>query len=624
MCGIFGASSALADAALAQVSRVLAHRGPDSSGQHVEEGASLVHRRLKIIDLSAAAAQPMTNEDRSIWVVFNGEIYNHHALRRELEKAHRFQSHSDTEVLVHGYEAWGDDLVARLDGMFAFGIWDRPRRRFLLARDRTGKKPLFFSTARGVFRFASTVSALHASGLDSGIHLEALPQYLSCGFVPPPATLHAEVEQLPPATLLVREASGAIETRTYWSPRFGERTSDSFAAASDKVRQLVETAVERRLESDVPLGAFLSGGIDSTILVGAMAKRLGSRVRTFSIGFAGDPRYDETHYARIAARAFHTDHTEFTLDPSSFELVEELVRHHDGPFGDSSAIPTYVVSRLTRQHVTVALTGDGGDELFCGYLRFLAAEASERLPLPLRKLAARVTASLPGGASERSLLGRARRFFRASALPLAERMAWWTSYVEPRRLLRPELVRSLGVAIDAPQTWHRDMWGRATGSTTLARVLEHNFRTYLPFDLLIKADRVSMAHGLELRSPFLDTELIEYASSLPASYLRRGRTTKRILKHAFFDLLPEPIRNRGKMGFGVPLGTWFRNDLRAYLHDHLGTSARLFEYLDPRAVQSLLDEHQRGAADHGLRIWMLLTLEIWLRLRAAQPIACAA
>jgi asparagine synthase (glutamine-hydrolysing) len=429
------------------------------------------------------------------------------------------------------------------------------------------------------------------------------------------------VQQLGPGMRLVWQA-GKHHAEHYWEPRFGASAPvDEYGRAQQRVRELVTAAVSRRLESDVPLGAFLSGGIDSTIVVGLMARLLGKGVRTFSIGFSGDARYDETGYARLASGAFNTDHTEFTLQPSSFDLVETLVRHHDGPFGDSSAIPTYVVSQLTRQHVTVALTGDGGDELFCGYVRFLAAEGAEKLPLTLRRAAASVAQKLPSAAIERTLLGRARRFLVASALPLDDRMASWNAYFfDPSQVMR----RDLGVDCEAPLGWQRSIFAEGHGATTLARVLEHNFRTYLPYDLLVKADRTSMANALELRSPFLDTALVEYAGSLPPHYLRRGLQTKRILKDAFRDLLPEAILKRGKMGFGVPLGTWFRGSLRDYLHDHLGPGARVDDYLSREVVSRLLDEHARGAADHGHRLWALLTLEVWLRSLASQQLARAA
>jgi asparagine synthase (glutamine-hydrolysing) len=624
MCGIFAALDDIDRPALDAVSAALAHRGPEAEGRFGDGVCTLLHRRLRIIDLSPAGAQPMAGDDGHVQVVFNGEIYNHRQLRRELEgQGKKFRSRSDTEAIVRGYEVWGEGVVERLDGMFAFALWDARRRRLLVARDRVGKKPLFYTTLHGKFLCASTVSALHAAGLPAQLDATQLPMYLSYGFVPAPHTLHLAVEQLPPATRLVVEPGQAPRQDTWWRAQFGlAPTKDSFATASRRVRELTSAAVERRLESDVPLGAFLSGGIDSTIVVGLMARALG-KVRTFSIGFAGDARYDETRYARIAAQAFGTEHTEFTLEPSSFALVETLVRHHDGPFGDSSAIPTFVVSQLTRQHVTVALTGDGGDELFCGYQRFLAAEAAERIPSSLRQLLAAVGARLPGAASERALVARARRFLDAAALPLADRLAAWNTFFEPRHILRADVLETLPT-MAAPLAWQRQILDEAEGASVMARILEHNFRTYLPYDLMVKSDRCAMAHALEARAPLLDTALVEYAATLPASYLRRGRDTKRIFKHAFADLLPPAIRARGKMGFGVPLGAWFRNDLGDYLRDHLGDGARLWQWLERARVRQLLDEHQRGARDHGQKLWALLTLEIWLRQLAGNARAAAA
>lgn len=628
MCGLFGALAREPDAALDRVSAVLRHRGPDAEGRFVNDDISLLHRRLRVIDLSEAARQPMANVDGTVQVVFNGEIYNHHALRRELESAgHLFRSRSDTEVIVHGYDEWGDGVVARLDGMFAVGIWDARRRRLLLARDRAGKKPLFFSDDESApFRFASLAAALHAAGLERAFDIESLPYYLAYGYVPPPRTYYRRVRQLSPASLLIKEEGRPVHIAEYWRPQFAPEANEiSFDSATARVRELVTAAVRRRLESDVPLGAFLSGGVDSTIIVGVMARELAEPVRTFSIGFSGDVRYDETKFARLAAQAHGTRHTELVMQPKAFEIVERLVRQHDGPFGDSSAIPTYIVSQLTREHVTVALTGDGGDELFCGYVRFLAAEAAEALPHAVRDGAARLIAHLPSSGRERSLLARGNRFVRASALPLADRMAHWNSFFsDPGAPLRPDVRARLGAAVAAPLRWQREVFASLTGETTLARVLEHNFRTYLPNDLLVKADRSSMAHALELRSPFLDTALVEYTARLPRKHLRARFKGKRVLKQAFHDLLPEPIARRKKMGFAVPLGTWFRGDLRALIHDYLGAGARISQYLDDAAVAELLRAHHEHQADHGQKLWLLLTLEIWLRSLAEAPHAgCA-
>jgi asparagine synthase (glutamine-hydrolysing) len=616
MCGITGAIGApVSDEVLGAALASLRHRGPDAEGRAHFAGASLGHRRLAVIDLSPAGEQPMFNDDRSVAVVFNGEIYNHHVLRRELEAlGARFVSRSDTEVIVRGYEQWGDSVVARLDGMFAFALHDDRRKRTLLARDRAGKKPLFYAQLGERVLFGSEIKALLALGLHAALDTQSLPFLLVYGYVPSPRSLYREVRQLPPAHLMVVEA-GRVETQRYWSVPFTQPALQiEMREAAGEVRRLVEQAVASRLEADVPLGAFLSGGVDSTIVVGVMSRLLGRKVKTFSIGFSGDARYDETHYARIAARAFATEHTEFTLQPSSFDLVEKLVALHDGPFGDSSAIPTSVVSMLTREHVTVALSGDGGDELFCGYPRFLAAEAAERIPAVLRHASQRLTDWLPGTHAERTLYARGVRFLKAADRDLPDRLATWTSvFSDLAALVRPEL----GLDLEAPWQWNREIFAASAHVEVMRRILHNNFSAYLPEDLLVKADRSSMAHALEVRSPFLDTALIEFASRLPPHLLRRGTKTKRVLRHAFADLIPPAIQRRGKMGFGMPLGAWFRGELRSYVHDRLTARARLFEYLQYEPVARLLREHDEGRADHGHRIWLLLTLEVWLRSLAA-------
>jgi asparagine synthase (glutamine-hydrolysing) len=626
MCGIFGV---VGDAPVIDVDaalRSIDHRGPDAHAAWRDRDAVLGHTRLRIIDLSEAADQPMLDATSTVAVVFNGEIYNHHALRKELSAlGHRFRTRGDTEVIVEGYRAWGDGVVRRLDGMFAIAIWDAGKKRLLCARDRSGKKPLYYAVDRGAFRFASEAKAIVASGFPAQIDPTALPSLLSFGYTEAPRTMLRGIAQLPPASTLVWEGGRVRSVERYWHAPFAEPPIERpLEEATAGVRRLVEEAVERRLEADVPLGAFLSGGIDSTIIVGVMARKLGRPVKTFSIGFSGDPRYDETSYARIAANAFKTEHTEFTLHPSSFDLVERLVALHDGPFGDSSAIPTSVVSGLTRQYVTVALTGDGGDELFCGYLRFLAAEAAEWVPSPLRALGGAVARALPAGAREKSLWVRARRFLGSAALPLPDRLARLSSLFafELDALLRPDVRATLPVA--APLDWTRTILDASRGGSTLGRVLDHNFETYLPYDLLVKADRSSMAHALETRSPFLDTALVEYAARLPDRYKRRGTTTKWILRRAFSDLLPPEINARGKMGFGIPLGAWFRGDLKDYLQDRLSSTASLYQYLDRAFVETMLAEHFAGRADHGHRLWLLLTLEVWLRSLARGAVAQAA
>lgn len=632
MCGIFGAlfvpDRAKVDAQAAL--RAQNHRGPDAQGLYEREDCVLGHNRLSIIDLSPAGAQPMVSGDDRVALVFNGEIYNHHEIREQLVAlGHTFRSRSDSEVILEGYRAWGDAIVERLDGMFAICLLDRDRRRALIARDRSGKKPLFFTQRGGGFRFASEQKALIASGVEVELDAGSLPSLLVMGYTQAPRTMLRGVEQLAPASKMVVTPAGIESIRRYWSPPFAlPPHEDDEATACHRVRELVGAAVRRRLEADVPLGAFLSGGIDSTIVVGVMAQASTQPVKTFSIGFSGDPRFDETRYARIAAKAFGTHHTEFVVEPSAFDLVEKLVWAHDGPFGDSSAIPTSIVSRLTREHVTVALTGDGGDELFCGYSRFLAGEVASWVPDAMLGLGARAARHVPDGGNLKSLRTRAKRFLRIAARSLDQRMLLWTSYFgeDLERVLRSDVQRSL--PMHEPFEWNERLYANNGSASVLSRILEHNFEGYLPYDLLVKADRSSMLHSLELRSPFLDTALIEYAARLPDRFRRRGVNMKWLLKQAFRDLLPKEIFGRGKMGFGVPLGAWFRGELRSYVQDYLRDGAHLYEWIDRNYVRSLLAEHFEHRADHGQRLWLLLTIELWLRSlrtsRSAAPLDSAA
>jgi asparagine synthase (glutamine-hydrolysing) len=609
---------------LRAATQALRHRGPDAQGLARLPGALLGHTRLRVIDLTEAGAQPMRSDDGAITVTYNGEIYNHHALRAELSaRGHRFRSRCDTEVLVAGYREWGEGLPERLDGMFAFAVWDAPRRRLLLCRDRAGEKPLFyhFDPATGALRFASEIKALPPLGAPLALRHAGLPMLLSYGYVPAPETLYEGVCQLPPACRLILQEGGGPRVEPYWRPRFASEPRATLSEpARARVRQLMIDAVRTRLESDVPLGAFLSGGIDSSIVVGVLSRLLGRRVKTFSIGFSGDARFDETHYAREVARAFETEHTEFTVTPTTFALgplVEELVWLHDGPFGDSSAIPTYMVAKLAREHVTVALTGDGGDELFCGYPRMIAAEAAEYVPPAALRLAGRLGDLLPRVRSERSAIARAKRFLSAASLPMADRVARWSSMFlsDLAGLFRPEWRDRLD--LEAPLAYQRDLFARARAGSPLGRVLDNNFSTYLPYDVLLKVDRTAMAHALETRAPFLARDLIEYAATLPDGYRRQGRRMKQVLREAFSDILPASVLGRGKMGFGIPLGTWFRDELRDFLLAHLQPGAQIFEYLDPARAQVYLREHLAGQADHSHRLFTLLTMEVWLRAMPA-------
>ena len=625
MCGICGElrfdGSPVSETGLIAMRDRLVHRGPDSLGAYLAPRGSsgLGFRRLRIIDLTPNASQPMSNEDGTVQVVFNGEIYNYRALREGLvARGHRFRSQSDTEVIVHLYEEKGADCIADLEGMFAIAIWDDRAARMTLARDRAGKKPLFYYRDHRLLAFASEMKSFFTHP-DIAIEPdpEAVPYYFIYGYVPQPATIYKRVSQLAPGTLMTVEADGRTATRRYWQLRFpeaGQARPIAHAEAVAGVRERLTRAVERRLESDVPLGAFLSGGLDSTIVVGLMSRMMSSPVKTFSIGFEGDAAFDETAYARMAAEKFKTDHTEFRVAPSAIDLIDTLVWHHDGPFGDSSAVPTYLVSKLTREHVTVVLTGDGGDELFAGYLRFYAALLAERIPAAAGRAASGMLALVPPPPNERHWLARAQRFFRSMDLPLHDRATRWNSlfFDDLEELLNPDFLAG-GAPIDKLRHigGEREMM---SGRSPLSQLLHANFTSYLADDLLVKTDRCTMANSLEARSPFLDRELIEYAALLPDDLKLQGRRTKAVLRDAFQDLLPPPIDRRGKMGFGVPLDAWFRGELRDYVRDLLlAPDARYRDVLSPPFVEGLIARHLAGQANLGQQLWSIMTFEVWLR-----------
>ena len=606
----------------------LVHRGPDDLGVYVSAAAraGLGFRRLRIIDLSPAANQPMTNEDGTVRVVFNGEIYNFRELRTALKaRGHGFRTNADTEVIVHLYEERGAALVEDLDGMFAIAVWDERAGRLVLARDRAGKKPLFYYRDARRLVFGSEIKALFAHpAVPIEIDRAAVPAYFQHGYVPHPSTLYRGVAQVNPASVMTVEPDGRVAERRYWQleyPDAGSQERVDPAAARARVRELVTAAVKRRLVSDVPLGAFLSAGIDSTIVVGVMSRLMNEPVKTFTIGFehAGGPgniaAYDETAGARQVAERFKTDHTEFRVKPAAVQLIDRLIWHHDGAFGDSSAIPTYLVSELTRPHVTVALTGDGGDELFAGYLRFRAALDAERLPRRTGEVLEAALRLLPAAPHERHLLARARRFARFMHLPLVERAARWNSIFpdDLPMLLHPDVLRSAG-PLD-PLAHLRPGLEALRTLSPLSQLLAANFASYLPDDLLVKTDRCTMAKSLEARAPLLDTALMEYAASLPDAFKLRGRRTKAILRDAFADLVPPQIDQRPKTGFGVPLDAWFRGELREFVRDMLlGSSAASRPYVRHDRVHQLVDDHQAGRGNYGHQLWALVCFERWLQL----------
>ena len=618
ICGLVGTEpgdvQSMVDAQLG----TLAHRGPDARGSFAAERAIIAQNRLAIIDLETGDP-PITNEDQSVAAVLNGEIYNFRELRASLKGGgHAFRSRGDTEVIAHlAEELDAVELARRLDGMFAFAVWDERRRRLVLGRDRVGKKPLFYRASGGRLAFASEIKALLAdAAAPRRLNEHAVPAYLTFGYVPTPYTFFEGIRSVPPGHVLTFEPGGEPVIERYWEPPLagtnGERLELSLDDAATEVRRRLGDAVRRRLVSDVPLGAFLSGGIDSSAVVGLMAGIVDAPVLTFTIGFEDRHGYDERPYARLVAERHGTDHHEFVVRPDAVDLVERLVWHHDQPFGDSSAIPTFLLSEMTRRHVTVALSGDGGDELFAGYERFAAGLAARRyaaVPAPMQRAASGVMGLLPSEAL-RGRAGALQRFARVAERGLPDAYRSWISFIQD-----PERDALLdGRRDDWAFDDYRATWEASQGAATLDRLLDLNLRTYLLDDLLVKTDRMSMAHGLEVRSPFLDADLLAFTTRLPPRLKARGIALKRVLRAAVKDLVPPEILRRPKKGFGVPLDRWFREDLRDYVGSTLGhPDARVKDHLVPAAVDRLIAEHDSGARNHGHALWTLLTLEVFLR-----------
>jgi asparagine synthase (glutamine-hydrolysing) len=619
MCGIAGISGTdLSDNAetrdlIARMLGAIEHRGPDDEGHYIEAGVAMGMRRLAIIDL-ATGRQPISNEDGSIWVIFNGEIYNYRELRELLlARGHKLRTRTDTETIAHLYEDEGERCVERLRGMFAFAIWDRRERLLFLARDRVGKKPLHYAMAGGTMVFGSEIkSILQHPGVKREIDLRAISDFLAFGYVPDPVTAFAGVHKLPPGHTLTFK-DGLICTRRYWDFDYskGPAAREPEAREEDyveRLRELIAESVRLRLESDVPLGAFLSGGIDSSLVVAMMAREM--KVKTFSIGFP-DAGFDELRYARIAARHFGADHHEFVVTPDICRLVEEIVWHHDEPFADVSSVPTYVVSKMAREHVTVALSGDGGDEVFGGYERYVVdwrRRRYERAPAFLRHAMLRASRALPQGAY-------GKRFLRSISLEPAARYVDSVSYFDrdSQLALFSEDAR-LAIAGYDPAGRFERTFAAPIGSSRLDRQLYLDSKTYLPGDILVKVDRMSMANSLETRAPLLDHRLIEFAQTIPASLKLRGTETKYILKRAAEGLIPAEIINRPKQGFDVPIRRWFNHELREMLDDTLNDRrARERGDINHRTVLAILDEHRRGMRDHSRRLWSLLALELWRR-----------
>jgi asparagine synthase (glutamine-hydrolysing) len=639
MCGICGwieLSSPnrfpSARSTLGLMSATIEHRGPDDWGSLHFKDAAIAMTRLSIIDLESGH-QPMANEQKDCSIVFNGEIYNFLDLRKELQaRGYCFRTHSDTEVVLRAYEEWGDDCLNRLRGMFALAIYDSRvatgsslrfgnSSRLLLARDRVGKKPLYYYRDESRIIFGSEIKAIlmHPS-VERAVRRESLPLYLTYGYVPGPYTFFENIYELAPGHKLVVQ-HGEVAIEQYWQPPLqGVDTELSEKRYIGRLRELFEEAVRVRLVGDVPLGAFLSGGIDSAAVVAFMTRMTNEPVKTFSIGFADDASFNELEYARVVANTFNTDHHEFLVTADAVDLLPKLVWHYDQPFADSSAIPSFLVAQRTREHVKVALTGDGSDELFAGYERFAAARLAEnyrRWPRLLQHSVKQLLAIMPEATTYRSFVRRARRFVDSAALPLTERYLSWVGIFSSS--LIDELLRD---RIESDPMAHFQSYFDPSCFDSTGQLLAVNMKTYLPGDLLVKTDRMTMANSLEARCPFLDHPFLEFAAGIPSKLKLKGMTTKYILKRALAGIVPDEIIRRKKHGFGVPVGLWFRTSLKRYLNETLLSPEALQRgYFHESSLRRLIEEHQSGKRDHGHRLWALLTLEMWHRVFIDQQVS---
>ena len=618
MCGFAGYLSFQLPARRSTVEKMLkemVHRGPDDYGIHEDALAFphivLGHRRLSILDLSQAGHQPMANEDGTLWIVFNGEIYNYLELRKDLvARGHKFHSETDTETILHLYEEHGTECVSYLRGMFAFAIWDSKNRDLFLARDRVGKKPIYYAQVPGGFFFASEIHALFpVDKIGRTLDLVALDLYFAYSYIPSPYSIFQEIRKLPPACTLVVQ-SGGFFVRQYWSLDFSPKLEISFSEAKEQLLSHLEESTRIRLRSDVPLGCFLSGGVDSSSIVAMMARCSTSRIKTFSIGFP-EKEYDETSYARTISSLYDTEHHECIVEPLSIEVLPELVRHYGEPFADSSALPSWYLSELTARHVTVVLNGDGGDEAFAGYNKYydgLRLETLSRvLPQSLARSANRLIRLLPGKKAD-----KIRFMLHLLSLNPAERFA------ELRTEIKSSVRRSLYSSEvqeereNAVKNYLASLYARAKGEGALDRMLYTDTFSYLPEELLVKMDRATMAHSLEARSPLLDHRLLEFAARLPSKYKISGKAKKHILVEAVSPLFPEGFLNRPKMGFCVPLHAWFRGKLNGYVQDRIlhgkMASSGLFQLSFLHRV--LADRVPSLANSSGL-IWRLLILAEW-------------
>jgi len=623
VCGIVGivhnSTQPVERALLEQMNCSIVHRGPDEDGFYLKDNVGLAMRRLSIIDL-AGGRQPIHNTDKTKWIVYNGEIYNYQEIRKGLdERGHRFYTNSDTEAIVHLYDEEGPDCLRHLRGMFAFAIWDERDRSLFIARDRIGKKPLLYShQPNGDLIFGSEFQPLlgHPS-ISREIDHDALDDYMSFLCVPAPKTAFKQIRKLEPGHWM-RWKDGKIETQRYWRPDFTKKIKISEEDAIEETTRILRESTRLRMISEVPLGAFLSGGVDSSTVVALMAQESSRPVKTFSIGF-DDQDYSELKYAKRVADHVGAEYNEFIVRPNALEVLPTLVEHYGEPYADSSAIPTYYVSRETRKHVTVALNGDGGDESFAGYERYSAmriAEIYRRIPSVMRNALIEGPINLlPTSELKRSRVRDAKRFFKAANLPRTERYMRWMSTFDSEAksgLYTDEFRNAIG---DRDASTILDKWfAGANGSGVLDAAMLTDQMTYLPNDLLVKVDIASMANSLEARSPFLDHNVIEFAASLPENLKMQRFETKSLLKKVASRLVPSEVIYRRKMGFGVPVGKWFRGEMKDFVKDALLSPTALNRgIVRPDMIKKYVNEHVAGERDHSFQVWTLLMLELWFQ-----------
>jgi asparagine synthase (glutamine-hydrolysing) len=629
MCGICGIVNGedelISTDLLHSMARTMRHRGPDDEGFHIQPGVALGFQRLSIIDL-AGGHQPMSSADARYWLVFNGEIYNFQSLRQQLEGTghHRFQTNSDTEVILHLYQEFGENCVQHLRGMFAFAIWDTQKKTLFAARDRLGKKPFVYATVGSTFLFASELRALlKHPGIHKEIDYGSIDLYLTYQYIPSPRTIFQQIQKLPPAHSLLWE-KGEVTVKRYWEPRFLPKTSMSFNEASAQMMAKLREATKLRMISDVPLGAFLSGGKDSSIIVGLMSELSSTPVKTFSIGFE-EQDLSELPFARTVAKHFGCDHHEFVVKPDMVELLPKLAWHYSEPFADSSALPSYYVSQITRQHVTVALNGDGGDEAMAGYPRYKAMkflQIWQKLPIHLRKSLFKLADLVPDGPPPASISWRLKRLLR---LGLSDSRSIYSDSLcifreEQKTPIYSDFMRQTLANQFAPD-YLNHILSQGLKYPGLDAYLYADLIAYLPECLMTKMDIASMANSLEARSPFLDHEFLELVAGFPSSWKLRGiHSSKHILTQAANGWLPDSILNRRKQGFAIPMSHWFKGKLKSYVEDTLLSKKALSRNLfRPEGLKMMLNSNLAGKTDYSYQLWTLLMLEHWYKVYIDTP-----